>query len=141
MSLPWFRVDTNLASHDKILSVVDDNAPGSVKWRALFSYVCGIGWSVDSETDGRIPPSALVFMHGTPQTARLLVKHDLWHEEPPGFLIHNYSARQPLASSARALRDNRAQAGRRAACLRWHGPDCWDAELGICTSATAAPGS
>lgn len=133
MSLPWFRVDTNIASHDKILAVVDSDAPAAIKWRALFSYVCAIGWSVDAETDGRIPPGALVFIHGTPQTARLLVKHDLWHEEPPGFLIHNYGERQPTASAARQLRDLRRLAGLKAACLRWHGPDCWDPDRGVCS--------
>jgi hypothetical protein len=125
MSLPWFRVDTSLASHDKVLALLDDPAPVSVKYRALFSYVCAIGWSVDSETDGRIPRGALVYMHGTPATARLLVKHDLWHEEPPGFRIHNFADRQPTASASRALRDVRKIAGARSACLRWHGPDCW----------------
>jgi hypothetical protein len=125
MSLPWFRVDTSLASHDKVLALLDDPAPASAKYRALFSYVCAIGWSVDSETDGRIPRSALIYMHGTPVTARLLVKYDLWHEEPPGFLIHNFADRQPTASSSRALRDIRKIAGARSACLRWHGPACW----------------
>ena len=134
MSLPWFRVDTNLASHDKILAVIDDRSPAAIRWRALFSYVCAIGWSVDAETDGRIPPAALIYVHGTPTTARLLVKHDLWHEEPPAYRIHNYAERQPTASSARALRDTRRIAGARAACLRWHGPACWVDGVG-CTRA------
>ncbi len=133
MSLPWFRVDTNIASHDKILALLDDPAPAGVKYRALWSYVCAIGWSVDAETDGRIPRSAFVFVHATPATARLLVKFDLWHEEPPGYRIHNYGDRQALARTANAIRESRRLAGQRAACLRWHGPDCWDDVRQECT--------
>lgn len=126
MSLPWFRVDTNIASHDKMLALLDDRAAPGVKYRALWSYVCAIGWSVDAETDGRIPRAALIYVHGTPQTASLLVKYDLWHEEPPGYRIHNYAERQPLARTTSAVRESRRLAGAKAACLRWHGPDCWD---------------
>lgn len=125
MSLPWFRVDTNLASHDKVLSLLDDPAPKAIRYQAAFSYVCSIGWSVDRETDGRIPVLALPYVHGTKATARLLVKYDLWHEEPPGYLIHNYAKRQPLASVAEAGRETRKIAATKAACVRHHGPECW----------------
>lgn len=140
MSLPWFRLDTNVASHDKMLALLDDPSPPGVKYRALWSWVAAIGWSVDAETDGRIPRSAFPFVHATPATARLLVKYGLWDEEPPGYLIHNYARRNPLAHTVEQLREERRRAGAKSACLRWHGPDCWNDAIG-CSRASAAGGA
>jgi hypothetical protein len=125
LSLPWFRLDTNVGSHDKILALLDDRAPASVKYRALWSWVTAIGWSVDAETDGRIPRAAFQYIHATPATAALLVKYGLFDEEPPGYVIHNYARRQPLASTSQQVRDTRRREGAKAACRRWHGPECW----------------
>lgn len=126
MSLPWFRLDVGVGSHEKILALLDDRSPAGIKYRALWSWVTAIGWSVDSETDGRIPRSAFPFIHATPATARLLVKYELWDEGDLGsYRIHNYSRRQALARTAQALRDERSRQGAKAACLRWHGPTCW----------------
>jgi hypothetical protein len=125
VSLPWFRVDTNLGTHEKILALLDDSAAPGIKYRAAWSYVVAIGWSVDSETDGRLTRAAFPYIHATPATARLLVRYGLWDEEPPGYRIHNYAHRQPLARTSSALREERRRAGSKSACLRWHGPDCW----------------
>jgi len=120
MSLPWVRIDSNIASHDKILALIHDPSPR--RWQAAFSYVCSIGWSGDAGTDGRIPTAALPFIHGTPTTARLLVDYGLWErDERRGWEIHNFADRQQTSATA-ALRRVDAQ---RAACIRWHGPDCW----------------
>jgi hypothetical protein len=78
MSLPWVRIDSNIASHDKILQLLAD--PSAKRWQAAFSYVCAIGWSGDHGTDGRVPAMALPFVHGTTATARLLVTYRLWEE-------------------------------------------------------------
>jgi hypothetical protein len=124
MSLPWVRIDSNIASHDKVLQLLSDPSPK--RWQAAFSYVCAIGWSGDQGTDGRVPAIALPFVHGTTTTARLLVTYRLW-EEPPtgGWLIVNYAERQELAVVSHLKRERDRINGRRAACMRWHGPDCW----------------
>src|SRR5262249_30636139 len=125
-----FRVDTNIASHDKVLALLDDRAPKALRYQALWSYVCAIGWSVDRETDGRIPTAALFYIHGNRQTAKLLTKYDLWHEEPTGYLIHNYAHRQPTHETNEIERNERRRWASRAACIRWHGPTCWNLETG-----------
>lgn len=122
MSLPWVRIDTNLASHDKILSLLDaTEAPPATRWRAAFSYVCSIGWSADKGTDGDIPATALPFIHGTKATARLLVAAHLWESGPDGWTIRNYADRQTTTAATEARR----REGKRAACVRWHGVECW----------------
>lgn len=127
MSLPWFRVDTGLPSHDKILALVADSHPK--RWQAAFSYVCGIGWAVDHSTDGRIPPTALPFIHGTISTARLLVIDrgfgPLWTETKAGWEIVNFAQRQELSVITAGKQESRRLAAEKANCSRWHGPDCW----------------
>jgi hypothetical protein len=119
MTLPWVRIDTDIPSHDKILALLNDRSPR--RWQAFAAYICAICWSADHDTDGRIPTTALPFIHATTGTAQLLVKYDLWHQEPPGWRIHNFALRQ---QTSRVTEGKRREA-QRAACIRWHGPDCW----------------
>lgn len=122
MALPWVRLDSSIASHDKILALLDDRSPN--KWQAATSYMFALGWSGEHGTDGRIPLSALPFIHGTAATARLLVKHGLWDELDSGYNIHNFAERQELKIVSESKRAAAATAGRKANCVRWHGPDC-----------------
>jgi hypothetical protein len=125
VSLPWHRMDVGALSHPKILALLDDRAPPGIRYRAVVSWVASIGWSVEHETDGLIPRQAFPFVHATPATARLLVKYDLWDDGPSGYVVHNYAERNPLSRTVNAVREERRRAGSKAACLRWHGPDCW----------------
>jgi hypothetical protein len=127
MSLPWFRVNTDLPTHDKILGLLNDpTAPKATRYQAAFSYVCALAYAVDHETDGDVPDYALPFIHATRSTARLLVKHNLWHNGNPGhYEIHNYADRQPIASVVEAGRETRRLSASKAACVRHHGIGCW----------------
>ena len=134
MSLPWVRLDSHIASHDKILNLLADPSPK--RWQAAFSYVCALGWSGDQGTDGRIPVVALPFVHGTTTTARLLVKYRLWEEGVGCWQIHNYAARQELAVVSAGKREMKRMAAEKGNCSRWHGPNCWQDGRG-CSRATA----
>ena len=123
MALPWVRLDSHIASHDKILNLLSDPSPK--RWQAAFSYVCALGWSGDQGTDGRVPPTALPFVHGTAATARLLVKHDLWDESLTGWTIRNFALRQELAVVTAGNREMKRMAAEKGNCSRWHGPKCW----------------
>ena len=123
MALPWVRLDSSIASHDKILALLDD--PSAKKWQAVASYMFALGWSGEHGTDGRIPTSALPFIHGTTQTARLLVKYGLWIEvDKANYAIRNYAERQQLTIITEAKKAAASAAGRKAACVRHHGEDC-----------------
>lgn len=132
MGLPWVRLDSNIAAHDKILSLLADPSPK--RWQAAFSYTCALGWSGDQGTDGSVPKIALPFVHGTAQTARLLVKYGLWDEDRLGlgWTIRNYAQRQELSVIAAAKREMRRASAVKANCKRWHGPACW-VEPGGCS--------
>jgi hypothetical protein len=123
MTLPWIRIDTGLPHHPKILNLLGDPSPQ--RWRAFSAYVCGIAWSAAGATDGHVPTNALPFVHATTTVADLLVAHRLWEPTLDGWTIHNYAIRQELSAVAEQRRALAVEAGQRAACSRWHGPDCW----------------
>lgn len=136
MALPWVRVDSNIASHDKILNLLSD--PSAKRWQAAFSYICALGWSGDQGTDGHIPTNALPFIHGTTTTARLLVKWGLWDENRlNGWDIRNFSSRQELAAITAGKQEARRVASEKANCKRWHGDLCWKNGKG-CSRAIGA---
>lgn len=123
MALPWVRLDSSIASHDKILALLSDPSPK--KWQAVSSYMFALGWSGVNGTDGRVPTSALPFIHGNTATAKLLVKYGLWIEvDSLNYAIRNYAERQELAIVTESRRAAASAAGRKAACVRHHGPDC-----------------
>src|SRR5574338_728011 len=123
MGLPWVRLDANIATHDKILHLVGD--PSTLRWQAAFSYTCALGWAGGQGTNGRIPSAALGFVHGTPKTARLLMKYRLWEEAPGGYQIVNFGLRQRTSEVSDAIRAAQSAGGKRGNCKRHHGDSCW----------------
>lgn len=123
MSLPWVRLDSNIASHDKILSLLSD--PSTLRWQAAASYMFALGWSGAHGTDGFIPNTALVFVHGSAKTARLLVKYRLWEEATAGHSIVNYATRQQTKAITDATKAAQSAGARKANCKRHHGDTCW----------------
>lgn len=122
MALPWVRLDSNIASHDKILHLLSDPSPK--KWQAVASYMFALGWSGGQGQDGHVPTAALPMVHGTQATARLLVKYGLWDEATAGFQIRNFEARQQSSSTAETIRAQKAAGAIKGNCIRHHGPDC-----------------
>lgn len=122
MPLPWVRLDSNIASHDKVLNLLSD--PSNKKWQAIASYMFALGYCGEHETDGHVPMAALPFVHGNRVTARLLVKYGLWDENGAGWRVRNFEVRQPLKVSIEEVRASRQRAAKKANCVRWHGPSC-----------------
>lgn len=123
MGLEWVRMDSNISSHDKILQLVLFD-PSPDRWQACSSYVFSIGWSGGHGTDGVIPSAALAFVHGTAETARLLVKYHLWVEETDGYRLPNFAVRQELAIVTEAKRAAQQAGAIKGNCIRYHGKDC-----------------
>lgn len=134
MALPWVRLDSNIASHDKILSLLDD--PSSLKWQAAASYMFALGWSGAHETDGKIPTSALRFVHASQKTARLLVHYRLWEEGTACFWIVNYGLRQQSSAVTQATKQAQSEGAKLANCKRHHGQTCW--RDGKCSRSAAS---
>ena len=122
MALPWVRLDANVGSHDKVLSLLADPSPK--RWQAYASYMTALAWSGGHGTDGRIPSAALPFVHGNATTARLLVKHGLWRERTAAWEIVNYAERQELTIVSEAKRVAQSLGGKKSRCQTNHGPEC-----------------
>lgn len=122
MPLPWVRLDSNIGSHDKVTDLLADPSPK--RWQAYASYMTALGWCGGQETDGRIPTSALPFVHGTSTTARLLVKYRLWEEGTGCWWIVNYAERQQLAAVTQAKKIAQSLGARKANCRRFHEAGC-----------------
>lgn len=130
MALPWVRLDSNIPTHDKILSLLSD--PSAKRWQAMASYMFSLAWSGGHGTDGRIPKAALPFIHGTDATAGLLCAHGLWEARTADWLIVNYALRQELDVITEAKRSAQSLGGKKARCRSNHGLDCgcWRIEGG-----------
>lgn len=120
MGLPWFRADTNLPTHDKILDLLSRSPKAK---GAAFVYVCSLAYSVGNGTDGFIAKAALPFIHGTPVDARLLAEARLWVIVEGGWQIPNFGTRQLAGASAQAISDARSAAGKKGMASRWGGQE------------------
>lgn len=117
MPLPWVRLDANIGTHDKILSLLSQ--PSGEK--AFVLYICALGYAGAHGTDGHIPKYALKVNHGSEKLARMLVDHRLWeYNGEGGFIIRNWAERQELTGTT----ELRSEIARKANCIRWHGRDC-----------------
>lgn len=126
MPLPWVRLDTNIASHPKILALLQKPAGP----KAFVLYTCALGYSGGHGTDGLIPFAALPMLHGTRKLGDLLVEVALWEPHQLGWMIHNYAHRQELEVVTAGKREMKRMASEKGNCARWHGPDCWQAGTG-----------
>jgi len=127
--LPWVRLDSNIASHDKILALLAQRDGA----KAFVLYVCALGYAGGHGTDGHIPKYALPVLHGNDRLARMLIDAKLWEYDQGGeYRIRNWDARQELAAITEGKRQAQAVGGRKAMCQRWHGPQCgcWREGLG-----------
>lgn len=116
MGLPWFRLDSNINTHPRILDLMEYGAKGRA---AAFTFVCSIAYGVNHSTDGNIRKAALGLIHGTPADAKLLVAVGLWVEVEGGWMIPDWAERQQTKETTEAKRAIRSEAGRKAANARW----------------------
>jgi len=120
MALPWVRLDTNIASHDKILTLLGHRGGRGI----AFSYICCIAYSGLNGTDGHIPFAALPFVHATRRDMETLVEVGLMAPNPRGWSVVNYENRQQLSAVTTSISESKRRASAKGNCVRHHGPDC-----------------
>lgn len=92
--MPWFKVDDNLAFHQKTIQA--GNA-------AMGLWVRAGSWSAQSLTDGFIP-NAIARQLGTKSQIDKLVTARLWTKRSDGYTFHEWDQRQPLKEDVEADR-------------------------------------
>lgn len=120
MALPWVRLDSNIATHDKIADLLQERKGVEAAWM----YVCSLGYCGGHDTKGLVKFNALPFIHGSKMLAQLLVKHRLWEPDPEGWTVRNWAERQPTSLTASRTRAAQSKGAMKANCIRWHGDDC-----------------
>lgn len=123
--LPWVRLDSNIASHDKILELIADRgASKGDRFQAAFSYVCSMGYAGGHGTDGLVKFNALQWIHGTRRTAELEVEHGLWTPHPLGWTLPGFAARQQTSDVTEAKKAAQSRGAAMTNCRRWHPDGC-----------------
>lgn len=122
MSLPWVRLDSNIASHEKITRMLHTEPVKG--YRAAFVYCCSLGHCGGHGTDGLIDFTSLPFIHARKMDAEMLVRFELWTPDPLGWRLKNWALRQELSVISDMRKEAQAKGARKANCKRWHGPDC-----------------
>lgn len=111
MSLPWVRLETNLAHNPKVLDLVANR-----QYQAVALYVFALGYSGAQGLDGYVPAAALPVIHGTRKVADQLVAVGLWRAAgDAGWDINGWADYQ-YTSEENQQRTNRAKS---AAQARW----------------------
>src|SRR4051812_37278030 len=124
MGLPWVRLDSSIATHDKVIAA--RTQPGGKQ--AMCLYMFALAWSGGAGTDGHIPPTIAKYLGGTPKEIAVLEQVGLWDRNGDGWNIRNYAQRQEIAEISDAKREQAAAAGRKSGCRRKGHPDgctCW----------------
>jgi hypothetical protein len=116
VALPWFRADTNLPTHDKILDLLGRSPKGK---GAAFVYVCSLAYAAGHDTNGFIARAALPFIHGTAVEARLLAESRLWEVVEGGYKIRNWGTRQLAGAESQVMHDSAVANGKKGAEARW----------------------
>lgn len=92
----WAKIDDRLWSHRKMIGI----SPGSLR-----TWLFGLAWSCQHETDGFVPTETLSLIKGSKRIARELVDAGLWEPDDKGWRIHDFSEYQP---TRRQRNDERA---------------------------------
>lgn len=102
--MTWLRLDGTFPTHSKISERSD---------AAFRAHVEGLCHAALHLTDGHVPPGVLR-RFATSKVRRELVAAGLWNDAPDGGIwIHDYLAYQPSRDAVIALRQKRADAGRK----------------------------
>jgi len=105
MPVTWFKVDDTFYDHPKIFDAPDC---------AVALWTRAGTWSARNLTDGFVPAGMPARLCDDPDTAvRQLLNRGLWDRTRGGFQFHDWADYQPSAESVKALREKRAEAGKR----------------------------
>lgn len=115
--LPWVRMDTDIYANPRVAEFVDEHGMKGLAAMAVWHFA--IEYSGAHATDGVIVRSALRFIHGTPQLARLLVDGGFFEQDGSGWVVTGYTSHQPSRQVTDALRETLSEAGRKGAAARW----------------------
>lgn len=122
----WVRVHDRIWQDERVLDLAMRGDRGLA---AVSVFVMSVAWSHHDRRDGDLPRGCLPLIHGKKHHADLLVEVGLWESTKAGWRIPRYAEWQDTVAEIEASKADKARAGHRRACLRWHqqpctSPDC-----------------
>lgn len=103
--MTWFKVDDSFHSHPKT---------AAVSLAAVGLWTVAGTWSGAYLTDGLVDDHMISLLsRGSTELVDELVRAGLWTRTKGGYRFHDWSDYQPTSKSVRALRETRAEAGRK----------------------------
>jgi len=105
----WVRVDTDLYRNAKIAPLAIHNRSAVVTWLG------GLLIAGEQETDGFVPAYMLADARGRARDVSVLVAAGLWTPTGDGWMIHDWSDKNPTRRTAAEI----SEQARKAALARW----------------------
>jgi hypothetical protein len=92
---------------------------------AIGLQACGISYSYEHGTDGRLPKDDLALALGVRErdvkaAVAVLIKRDIWREAGGGFEIVGYKDHNPSQSEVEEFRERKSTAGLKGNHVKWH---------------------
>lgn len=112
--MPWVKLDDGFPFHRKAILAGKDA-------RAL--YITALCWASGQLTDGYLDSAVVPTLCAVSEVTNVkevterLVEVGLWEREDSGYSIHDYHDYNPTAEEAIAVREARAEAGRKGGVL------------------------
>lgn len=98
----WFKVDDNLMSSDKVLSIPRRDGR---RMAALGLWTAAGSWSAKKERDGYVPEFMVEELGAGQEQADDLVAAGLWDALDDGYQFHNWAKYQPTRDALEAKRE------------------------------------
>ena len=108
--MTWVRLDDNMPTHPKVLSVGPD---------AAYLHICGICYCARLLTDGRIPKAALPLLGGPVKALPKLLEAGLWSQDGDDYIVDGYLDWNPTREQVES--DRRRNADRQSRYRRRNG--------------------
>jgi hypothetical protein len=108
--MPWFRVDDDLPTHRKVLSI----PRGQRRLTAIGAWTMAGAWSAKNLREGEIPASVIEELAISPRAISDLLAAGLWVQQGDCYRMHDFLDYNPTADQVRGERES-AAARQRAA--------------------------
>jgi hypothetical protein len=102
VTVPWFKVDDQLATHPKV---------AKAGLAAMGLWVKAGSWSAQHLTEGHIPARTLAILGARRSHAEALVDAGLWIPADDGWQFRDWLDYQPSRAHIQDLREKRRKAG------------------------------
>jgi hypothetical protein len=114
--LPWTKLDEGFHSHSKVADIEPE-----LMLAAIGLHCLALSWCGEQLTDGVLPKGQPARLAGGSVVLLIdeLIRVGLWERRGTGYQIHDYLSFNPSREQWEAEQQQKSEAGKRGAALRW----------------------